>query len=382
MRRTSLFALLLLITVSFGIAGGCSDSNNGNDQAQPTPSPTSTPTPGPTPSPTPGPTPAPTPAPTPGPTPGPGGSIIEEGGTLSLDAETFDYVGNDNERQMLDYYEITGLDSQAAALSTNGVMDGKRPAIIFIHGGAWILGSKEDVLDEQVVLDAAEMAGFHLVSVGYRLAQEDQWPAQAEDVNSAIRWIKQNSDALGINPEKLIIVGGSAGAHIGAAVAMGPDVDELQGSHNLEPPTGTDVSMAFLIFGAYDLNMIVGDGIDLITDGTCGAEVAPGILGVIALLDCGISFNILDPLDGCSQNALDSASPEFYVDSTDPPTYLAHGRDDCTVPYFQTVGMANALDGAGVTFMSTIIPGGEHNTNSLNLSVDDILGFIDDNLVP
>lgn len=375
MRKPSLFAILLLIIVSFGIAGGCGGSDNGNDQAQPTPAPS----PGPTPSPTPGPT--PTPVPTPTPTPGPGGSILEPGGTISMAAQTFDYVGNDNERQMLDFYEITGLPSQAAYLSTRAE-DGTRPALVFIHGGAWIFGDRGDVNNEDVIFDAAEGAGFHLISVGYRLATEDPWPAQIEDANAAIRWIKQNAAMLGVDPEKLIIVGGSAGAHIGAAVAMGSDVDELQGPHNLEPPTSTDVALAVLVFGAYNLNMIVDDGLDLVQDGTCGPEVAPGIIGVIALLDCGISLNILDPLDGCSQSALDSASPEFYLDSTDPPTYLAHGRDDCTVPYLQTVGMTDAVEAAGIPFMSMIVQGGDHNTSSLNLSVDSILEFIDENLEP
>lgn len=345
--------------------------NNGNDQAQPGGLPVPTPTP--------------TPAPTPTPTPGPGGSILEPGGTISTVAETFDYVGNGNERQMLDYYAITGLDSQSASLTTS-LLAGTRPALVFIHGGAWIAGYKGDVNDEEIIFDAAEMGGFHLISIGYRLATEDAWPAQIEDANAAIRWIKQNAPMLGVDPDKLIIVGGSAGGHIGGAVAMASDIDELQGPHNLEPPTSTDVAMAFLIFGAYNLNMIVDDGVELLEDETCsGSSIVSGIGGlggVILLLDCSITLNLLDPLDGCSQQALDSASPELFVDSTDPPTFLAHGRDDCIVPHQQTLGMADALDNAGVTFQSMIIPGGEHNTNSLNLSVDEILDFIDENLEP
>lgn len=135
MRRTSLLALLILVIVSFGIAGGCSDSDNNNDGGNPQPTPT------PTPAPTPGPTGGP-PVPTPTPTPGPGGSILEPGGTLADTPQTFDYVGNGNQRQMLDYYEISGLDSQSAALTTSNETDGTRPVIVFIHGGAWIVGDK------------------------------------------------------------------------------------------------------------------------------------------------------------------------------------------------------------------------------------------------
>ncbi|GJM14922.1 MAG: hypothetical protein DHS20C13_02490 [Thermodesulfobacteriota bacterium] len=382
MRRTSLFALLLLVIVSFGITGGCSDSDNNNDGGNPQPTPA--PTPAPTPTPTGGP-PVPTPAPTPAPTPGPGGSILEPGGTLAGVAQIFDYVGNDNERQMLDYYEITGLASQTASLSTRGE-EGTRPVIVFIHGGAWLFGDRGDVNDEEIIFDAAEMGGFHLISIGYRLATEDAWPAQIHDANAAIRWIKQNAPMLGIDPDKIILVGGSAGAHIGGAVAMASDIDELQGPHNLEPPTGTDIATAFLIFGAYNLNMIVDDGLDLVDDGTCeGGNLATsiaGLGGIILLLECDFPLNPLDPLGGCAQQDLDSASPELFVDSTDPPTYLAHGRDDCTVPYQQTLGMADVLGAAGVTFQSMIVEGGDHNTNSLNLSVDEILTFIDENVEP
>jgi hypothetical protein len=163
---------------------------------------------------------------------------------------------------------------------------------------------------------------------------------------------------------------------------MASDIDELQGPHNTEPPTSTDVALAVLIFGAYELNMIVGDGLDLVDDNTCGVEDLVGVAALLVLLDCPPSFNLLDPLDNCSQQDLDSASPEMFVDSTDPPTFLAHGRDDCTVPYLQTVGMTTALDAAGVPFSSMIVPGGVHDVSSLNLSVEEIITFIDQNVAP
>jgi len=225
------------------------------------------------------------------------------------------------------------------------------------------------------------MAGFHVISVGYRLATEAPWPAQIHDANAAVRWIKQNAAELGINPDKLIIIGGSAGAHIGATVAMASDIESLQGPHNIQPPTSTDVALAVLIFGAYELNMIVDEGLDLVDDGTCGLEdLAPGLGALLLLLDCPVSLNIFDPLMNCTQEDLDSASPEIFVDSTDPPAYLVHGRDDCTVPYQQTNGLAMALDGAGVPFDSMIVEGGVHDVESLNLDAEDIISFIDQNV--
>ncbi len=363
----TVFALLLLVVVSFGIVGGCNgdDGNNGNGGSQPTPMPTSTP--------------SPTPMPTPDPTPPPGTSILMPGGTLSMTAQSFDYTGNANPRQFLDFYGLTLPAGMTA--STRGEL-AVRPAIVFVHGGAWVAGDKGDVLDEPIITDVAEQAGFHLISVGYRLATEAAWPAQAHDVNAAIRWIKQNAGMLDVDPERLVLVGGSAGAHIGAAVAMGPDVDELQGPENLEPPTSTDVALAFLIFGAYDMDMIVQDGLDLVADMTCGLEDLVAGAALFLLLDCPPSLDLFDPLAMCSQQDLDSASPVLSVDSMDPPTYLAHGRDDCVVPFQQTIGMEMALESAGVLFESMIVPGGEHDVDSLMLESQSLLDFIDDNMEP
>ena len=382
---TSFIALFILVVMSFGISGGC-DSNGGNDgdnNPQTTPSPTLMPTPIPTPGPTP--TPMPTPPPTPAPTEAPsGGSDVLVPGTLAETAESFDYIGDGVENQFLDYYAIS-FDEEQVATATRMEL-ATRPAIVFFHGGAWILGDKTDVLNEQVIIDAAEMGGFHLISVGYRLVgpgpmgDNAVWPDQAHDANAAIRWIKQNAEMLGVDPDKLIIVGGSAGAHIASAVAMGPDVEGLLGSDNTEPPTSTDVALAFLIFGAYDFNMIVNDGLELIADETCELADLISVPALLLLFDCLPSINPFDPLDNCPQQSLDSASTVLHVDSTDPPSYLVHGRNDCVVPYQQTLGLETALDDNSVTNTTIIVPGGEHDVMSLMLDLDDMLSFIEDNL--
>ncbi len=290
-------------------------------------------------------------------------------------AQSFDYIGNGNQRQFLDYYGISF--SEVIEASTRMEL-AARPAIVFFHGGAWLFGSKEDV--DPILFTAAEMGGFNLISVGYRLASEDPWPAQAHDANASIRWIKQNAEMLGVDPEKLIIVGGSAGAHIAAAVATGPDVEELQGPHNLVPATSADVALAFLIFGAYNFNTIANDGLELINDATCELEDLVSFPALLLLFDCPPSANIFDPLDNCSQQILDSASPVLQVDSSDPPSYLAHGRDDCVVPYQQTVELSDALDDAGVLIETMIVPNAGHDVMELMLDVDAMLRFIEDNL--
>src|SRR5688572_16326954 len=86
----------------------------------------------------------------------------------------------------------------------------KRMATVHIHGGGFTGGSKE-TLSERVLPYAT--AGYVAIPVQYRLAGEAKWPAQIEDVKAAIRWVRANAKSLGIDPEKIGVVGHSAGGH-------------------------------------------------------------------------------------------------------------------------------------------------------------------------
>jgi acetyl esterase/lipase len=105
-----------------------------------------------------------------------------------------------------------------------------------------------------------------------------------------------------------------------------------------------------------------------------------GIVAISTLLDCPPSSNLLDPFMNCAQEDLDLASFEMFVDSMDPPTYLSHGRNDWTTPHQQALGMAMTLDGAGVPFSSMIVEGSVHSVDSLGLSVEEMINFIDENV--
>src|SRR6185503_5206334 len=84
----------------------------------------------------------------------------------------------------------------------------KRMATIHIHGGGFTAGSK-DTLADRVAPFAA--LGYVAIPVQYRLAGEAKWPAQIDDVKAAIRWTRANAGMLGINPDRIAIVGYSAG---------------------------------------------------------------------------------------------------------------------------------------------------------------------------
>jgi acetyl esterase/lipase len=92
-----------------------------------------------------------------------------------------------------------------------------RPALLWIHGGGYFLGSARD---DMFCIPFADHARCTVVSVDYRLAPEHPFPAGPEDCYSALQWIASHSDELGIDPKRIAIGGASAGGGMAAGVAL------------------------------------------------------------------------------------------------------------------------------------------------------------------
>ena len=88
-----------------------------------------------------------------------------------------------------------------------------RPAILFVHGGGWSGGDKKDFRDLAI---GATNAGYATFSVGYRLATEktNKYPAQIDDVQRAVRWIRAHAARFGVDPNRIGALGASAGGHL------------------------------------------------------------------------------------------------------------------------------------------------------------------------
>lgn len=121
-----------------------------------------------------------------------------------------------------------------------------RPALIFVHGGGFVGGEKTrpnspfyDNVGQWAVKNG--MVGINMT---YRLAPEFPWPAGAEDVAMAIRWIRENSISLGIDPQALFFMGQSAGAvHVASYVTH----------RHFHGPYGLGLAGAIMLSGLYDL---------------------------------------------------------------------------------------------------------------------------------
>jgi len=100
------------------------------------------------------------------------------------------------------------------------------PVLVWVHGGGWRSGDKAGKAIGTKVAFAGEM-GAALVSVNYRLVTPDgdvRWPVMGEDVAAAVAWVVEHAESLGIDPERVALMGHSAGAHLVSIVATDPEL--------------------------------------------------------------------------------------------------------------------------------------------------------------
>ncbi|KAH7474677.1 hypothetical protein PRIC1_013193 [Phytophthora ramorum] len=125
----------------------------------------------------------------------------------------------------------------------------KMPTCVFVHGGSWQRGDKSGGLNQDVD-EAFVRAGYLGVSVNYRLSPEVQHPEHIKDVAAAVSWLHQNIAKFGGDPDKLVLVGHSAGAHLVTQILADPQYLKAAG---IEQPIDTFVRGAVGISGVYNI---------------------------------------------------------------------------------------------------------------------------------
>jgi acetyl esterase/lipase len=125
-------------------------------------------------------------------------------------------------------------------------VEGRVPAVVYFHGGGWLLGSLES--HDAVARTLADASGLVVVSVEYRRGPEHRFPTAVEDAYAAVRWVVESADTLGINGDRVAVAGDSAGGNLATAVALlcrdrgGP---ELRAQLLAYPVTTTDLAVGF-----------------------------------------------------------------------------------------------------------------------------------------
>lgn len=230
------------------------------------------------------------------------------------------YAGNDHHRQTLDVY-----------LPVEPASKGPLPVIAYVHGGGWSLGSK--LMARPQVAPHVASGRYAAVAIGYRLSGEVPYPAQIHDANAGIRWIRANAARYGFDPDRICVMGSSAGGHLVALLGTTNGSSAHAGALGPTPELSSDVQCSIPLFGSTDL-----------TKRAASPSVAAFLAG--------------DP-DGYAARARE-ASPLLHVDPTDPPHYMIHGTADPLVAYTESVSIDSAFRAAGVPTALLTIEGGGH----------------------
>jgi acetyl esterase/lipase len=198
------------------------------------------------------------------------------------------------------------------------------PLLVFIHGGGWKSGQRSDYM---VYLIPFAKQGYITATVSYRLLKDAPYPACVEDINNAFRWIFRNAEKYRYDPDRVAVIGGSAGAHLAMLAGYGWSrrnaSDSIPGSHRIKAVVD--------IYGPSDLT-------------TEYARNHPLVTGFISK-----QYNDAPELYA-------EASPVNYLDKNDPPTLILHGSSDDLVPVSQSVVLKNKLDSLGVPAELHILP--------------------------
>jgi acetyl esterase/lipase len=127
------------------------------------------------------------------------------------------------------------------------IPDGGCPVLLQIHGGAWMMGSKEQ--QALPLMNFMASKGWICVSINYRLSPSVGFPAHIEDCKRALRWIRTQGQEYGMNPDFVAVTGGSAGGHLTALMGLTANLQVLQQEF---PDVDTTVQAAVPFYGIYD----------------------------------------------------------------------------------------------------------------------------------
>ncbi len=208
------------------------------------------------------------------------------------------------------------------------------PLVVWIHGGAWMLGIKEWDNVKYLVRH-----GYAIASIDYRFSTEAPFPVQIQDCNTALNFILAHATNYGINPRRFVVGGGSAGGHLALLLGLARGERNFGADPSVKPLAILD------FFGPVDFNRTKAD-LEAIHSEK-GLEVFNDAVGKLL----GV------PVDQPSDKAA-LASPINYVSATNPPVLILHGSQDESVPVAQSRRLHEALDRLGVKNQLVMVDAG------------------------
>ena len=275
------------------------------------------------------------------------GALFASGSTLlAADRKTYPVT-----MKTLTYASRGGTDLLMDLYLPDGV-SGRLPVILFLHGGGWSGGTRTTGPDFKRFF---AQDGFAMASIEYRLTPAGVFPNNAEDVKTAIRWLRANANAHGLNPQRIGIWGTSAGGHLAGIAGLSPR-GMFEGEDN--PEQSSSVQCVLDAYGPSSFNVmdaqteeekatlqpqapglagappmvggVVGGGRGSSGDGRSGTNrggPGPGGPGAAAPHDAPNSAEsrlVGAPIQTVPDKVR-AASPLTYVHAGAPPFLLMHG---------------------------------------------------------
>jgi acetyl esterase/lipase len=211
------------------------------------------------------------------------------------------------------------------------------PLVVWIHGGAWSRGTKDQVPTMFVE------NGFATVSLDFRLSTEARFPAQVHDIKAAIRFLRGEQAQYGFRADRLTIAGSSSGGHLAALVGVTNGVESMEGTIGNHRNQCSNVQAILSYYGAANLTTIL-------------SQSTPHGLSVrqpaLQLLLGGQPAQVPD--------LARLASPVFHVDNGDPPLLLLHGDQDPQMPINQSHELEGAYRRNGIQVYLDVVHGAAH----------------------
>jgi acetyl esterase/lipase len=239
------------------------------------------------------------------------------------------YVTNGHPRQKLDLYT-----------PRNGH---DLPVIVWIHGGGFMFGSKNDIVPLEYLA-----RGYAVASIDYRLSGDALFPAQIQDCKAAVRWLRANAAQYGLDPTRFAAWGASAGGHLAAMLGTTAGVKEFDVGENLNQSSRVQAVVDY--FGPTDFLQMDAHRLP------DGDEHDPPSSPESRLIGGPIQRN---------KARTAKANPIAYVTKDAAPFLICHGDRDRQVPHHQSELLDQALRRAGVsvTFHTCVGDGHGHLTD-------------------
>lgn len=226
----------------------------------------------------------------------------------------------------------------------------KMPAIVFVTGGGFINANKDNAIQQR--LDMAD-AGYVVASITYRVAPTATFPQPLEDVKAAIRYLRAHAEKFNIDPDRIGIMGGSAGGYLSAMAGTTNGTRQFDKGEYLDQ--SSDVQAAVDLYGLSDLTKVGADYSPEVQQ----AHRSPGATEALWVNGSPV-FGGKDGGIFADAEKTKAANPITYISDKTAPFLLMHGDKDTVVSPSQTQLLQQALVDHGIEARRYIVKDAQH----------------------